>query len=70
MVFSQIEKEVANSSTVMTSGFGIERSAVGIEGAIESRGERMLNWRTPDAAHDEVTGGRWIRLDTARAYCR
>ena len=68
MVFSEIEEEVANSSTVVTSGLGIERSAVGIESAIESRGERMLNWRTPDAVHDEVTGGRWIRFDTARAY--
>ena len=64
----EIQEEPANSPAVTASGFRIKGSAERIDGAIESRSQRMLKWRTPDAVHDEVTGGRWIRLDTARAY--
>ena len=68
MIFGEIQEEPANSPAVTASGFRIKGSTERIDGAIESRSQGMLKWRTPDAVHDEITGGRWIRLDTARAY--
>jgi len=68
MLLSEVEEEIANCSGVMTSCIRIKRSAEGINCTLEDRGQRMLHWRMPGVIHDEVTGGRWICLATARVY--
>ena len=68
MISAEIAQEVAGGPPVMTSRIGMERSAEGIDRAIEDRGQRMLQRRASHAIHNEATGIGRICWATARAY--
>ena len=65
---AKIRQEFAAGSTVVTRSVWIERSAEGIDSAVEDRSQRMLERRPPGAVHDEVTGSGRMCWATARAY--
>ena len=65
---AEIAQEVASSPTVVTSGFGTECSAEGIDSAVEDRNQMMLKRRVARADHEEVTGRGRMCCATARAY--
>jgi len=70
MSSTKIAQEVADGSVVLTNGFRTECHAERIDSAVEERSQGMLEWRTPHAAHETVTGRGRMRCATARAYSR
>src|SRR5215831_16041365 len=53
---AEIAQKVANGSTVVASGFGMERSSERGDGKLEGISQRMLKRRSAGAIHDRFPG--------------
>src|ERR1035437_3982570 len=62
MMDGEIGEEVAHRTAVVTRCVGVECSTDGIDGTIEDRCQRMMEWRAPQEAHEAPPG-------TGRTHC-
>jgi hypothetical protein len=69
MIGTEISQIVA-SPTVVTGRVGTERSAEGIDSAVEEGSQRMLERGASRAVHEADTGRGRMCCATTRAYCR
>jgi hypothetical protein len=70
MIDSEIAEEFAHRPAVVTSGIRTKCDAEGIDRTLEDLSQRMLQWKTAHAVHEEILGRGRMHCATARAYCR